>query len=374
MRPFENLYGERFRRTPVAANAGASDIGQVPFIPLGLDASAAAARLVDRLNFERLIGERLIGKYDRGTTASPKDGRLGCAELGSTAEKLRGFDTDGDGGLNAGEVVEWLTHPVPDIELSVALEPGGNKPATIAIAGRAGAGATPDTATRPVHLTLDGGAFEVAIEDNLLVTRVALERQFDLADADKNGYVDRSEVTAYRFMQQAFEVIDRDNDGKLYKTEVEAYLDRQSDALASRVMLTIGDRGRSLFDMLDSDSDHKLGLRELRRAAALLANLDRDGDGRIARSEIPHQYRLAIGRGPAAVRPPGLDPYERLETPVGRGGSAWFEKMDRNRDGDISRREFLGTPRTVLPVGCGRGRADRLTGGGGQREGARAPH
>ena len=80
-----------------------------------------------------------------------------------------------------------------------------------------------------MHLTLDGGAFssefEVAIEDNLMVTRVALGASIDLADADKNGYVDRSEVDGLPIHgQQAFEVIDRDNDGKLYKKEVEAYL------------------------------------------------------------------------------------------------------------------------------------------------------
>ena len=26
-------------------------------------------------------------------------------------------------------------------------------------------------------------------------------------------------------------------------------------------------------------------------------------------------------------------------------GPVWFQKMDRNGDGDVSRREFLGTPR-----------------------------
>jgi hypothetical protein len=25
-------------------------------------------------------------------------------------------------------------------------------------------------------------------------------------------------------------------------------------------------------------------------------------------------------------------------------GPAWFQKMDRNKDGDVSRREWLGTP------------------------------
>ena len=61
----------------------------------------------------RLV-QRLIGKYDRGTSGDPKDGRLSCAELGSAAETLRRFDTDGDGGLSPAELTALLGQPVPD--------------------------------------------------------------------------------------------------------------------------------------------------------------------------------------------------------------------------------------------------------------------
>ena len=33
----------------------------------------------------------------------------------------------------------------------------------------------------------------------------------------------------------------------------------------------------------------------------------------------------------------------RTEAEVPQKGPLWFRKMDRNRDGDVSRREFLGT-------------------------------
>jgi Ca2+-binding EF-hand superfamily protein len=144
-------------------------------------------------------------------------------------------------------------------------------------------------------------------------------------------------------LQQAFDLADRDGDGKLFKAELDAYLDRQSEAAASRVMLTIGDRGRSLFEILDTDGDQKLGLRELRRAHERLAPFDGDGDGRISRGEIPHHYHLGVGRGEAPGRRGFvLEAYDVRDPPGRKGGPSWFEKMDRNRDGDVSPREFLG--------------------------------
>jgi Ca2+-binding EF-hand superfamily protein len=50
---------------------------------------------------------------------------------------------------------------------------------------------------------------------------------------------------------------------------------------------------------------------------------------------------------------PGSNPYQIVRTPypqsnqprpVATLGPLWFRKMDRNGDGDVSRREFLGTP------------------------------
>jgi Ca2+-binding EF-hand superfamily protein len=139
---------------------------------------------------------------------------------------------------------------------------------------------------------------------------------------------------------------DRDGDDRLSRKELDAYIDRQSDAIASRLMLSMADRGRALFERLDTDGDQTLTLRELRQVHERLARLDRDGDGRIAQDELPRQYRLGIGRGAARLRQAVVLKLQGPDTPdtlVRRGGPEWFERMDRNRDGDVSRREFLGS-------------------------------
>jgi Ca2+-binding EF-hand superfamily protein len=206
------------------------------------------------------------------------------------------------------------------------------------------------TAAEPTRVVLEGAEIEFALEDGLNNLRVAYGQQFDLADGDKNGYVDKEELMRVRanLFQQVFQAADRDGDGKLFKKELEAYVERQSDAVASRVMLTIADRGRALLEKLDTDGDEKLSLRELRRARECLAAFDRDGDGAIAQDEIPRHYRLGVGRGQAPIRRAlVVDSYESADPPRRKAGPPWFEKMDRNRDGDVSLREFLG-PRDVF--------------------------
>src|SRR5262249_7126444 len=116
----------------------------------------------------------------------------------------------------------------------------------------------------------------------------------------------------------------------------------------------MGREGKGLFELLDADGDGRLSLREMRNAVRLIEELDRDGDGLVSRTEIPRCSTLTFRLGPAAEgRSYPRTPYLRLtldgdsvrgrqDTDPGKG-PAWFRKMDRNRDGDVSRREFLGT-------------------------------
>jgi Ca2+-binding EF-hand superfamily protein len=295
----------------------------------------------------------LVRKYDRpGAGGAVRDGRLTPAELGCAEETVRRFDANGDGGLDEDELRALLGQPVPDVELNVVIERTGRDAARITPTGTPRypvavppqpKGATPATA---LVVDLGGTTLEFVIDDVLPSGNQVLIRQFDMADGDKNGYLDKSESTqgAAVLLQRVFALADRDGDGKLFRKELEAYIERQADAVGSRMLLSIADRGQPLFDMLDSDVDRKLSVRELRQTRGILAGLDHDGDGRIGQKEMPRRYRLGIGRGQsAAPRVVTFPAYDPSEPPRFRGGPEWFARMDRNGDGDVSRREFLGS-------------------------------
>src|SRR5258708_28296493 len=89
----------------------------------------------------------------------------------------------------------------------------------------------------------------------------------------------------------------------------------------------------------------------MRQAVKRLGLLDRDGDGQISRSEVPRFFRLSVSPGGVGnpLIPPRFANMARIfrppQPPPARptAGPLWFRKMDRNGDGDVSRREFLGT-------------------------------
>jgi Ca2+-binding EF-hand superfamily protein len=165
------------------------------------------------------------------------------------------------------------------------------------------------------------------------------DQQFKNSDGDKNGYLERKEVEQ-TFLLQYFDVADRDGDGKLYEKEMKAFTDLQSDAVGSRVLLSASDGGRALFEMLDSNHDQFLSVRELRNGRLWLKNRDRNGDGLISLNELPRRYQLSIGRGQLQNRR-GF--FNQAQPGVAAANLTWFQKMDRNHDGDISLREFLGS-------------------------------
>ncbi len=126
-------------------------------------------------------------------------------------------------------------------------------------------------------------------------------------------------------------IADRNGDGELDRKEIDAWLDLQEQITRGQVLLTVLDGGTGLFEWLDTNHDGALSVRELRRAYDRLADVACLNNGAFDRTKFPHVLLAAASRGyPVSL---GTDL---------RGGPAWFRAMDRNGDGDVSRREFTG--------------------------------
>jgi Ca2+-binding EF-hand superfamily protein len=311
----------------------------------------------NRLTQRLALAERVIKRYD-------KDGnkKLDRREIGLDPEVFKALDTNKDGELDAVELMRLLRRP-PDVEAVVRLgkiapkesptdpvAPGG-KPRALASAVRPGTAGT-------LLITLGDAQIDLRRNDALTgPTDDQIKMQSDLlrqqyiarlkeADPQGRGYVELLDVRKPKFMQlqTLFTLADRDGDGKLTEAEVNAWFDLQSKAVGSYVSLAVAENGRGLFDILDANRDGSLGLRELRTAWERLKPCDRKGNGYITREDIPRQFQLTLGLGQSAAFPrPAFQPGGPQPTAATARGPLWFRKMDRNGDGDVSLREFLGT-------------------------------
>jgi Ca2+-binding EF-hand superfamily protein len=290
--------------------------------------------------------------------------KLTRKDLGLDEATFAKLDADEDGALDAEELAQFARRP-PDLKIRVRIGKKADSEAAIELVLPQGETSPMAKAVRQgrdgtLLLELGNSQIQFGPADTsgdlqyAVVVRQQYLAQFRAADRDNNGYLDKTEAEQNLQFRSLFRIMDRDGDGKLFEKEVMAYLDKmkelQEDAVQSCASLAVKDQGRGLFDMVDADSDGRLSLRELRQVVKLVDQLDRDGDGAISSGEIPHKYRAEVRRGPAASNQfaPGAVTISKMgvtqpSLPERANGPRWFRKMDRNHDGDVSRREFLGT-------------------------------
>ncbi len=320
----------------------------------------------------RKVADQLLRRYDKD-----RNGGLSRKEIGLDTATFERLDGNHDGNLDLGELTHWAQGP-PDLELMVrpGQSPTQNVPTTAvgflaAIGGEllkkgsvelhsSGGKATPlassahKNADGSLVVSLPGAELDTQTTEgmpNSFNLKSFYLQQLKAADTRKKGYLEKKDLNQGRtpFIGHVFPFADRDNDGKLYEKELNAYFDMLGKGGTSFVTLSVGDPGRGLFERIDTNRDGRLSLRELQTAWARLAPLDRDGDGLVARAEVPLQYQLTFTRGqpnnPARFGGAMVFAYPR--TNYGPRMSAqtplWFRQMDRNGDGDVSRREFLGS-------------------------------
>jgi Ca2+-binding EF-hand superfamily protein len=353
---------------------------QEGFVVFGAPDGGAGMTLGDGVPFIRIdptappekLARRLLAQYDKD-----KNGKLSQKEIGLNAAEFAALDKNKDGQLDLAELATFGGR-APDLELMYQMgkvpqgkEPGGllkfaatsgrransgqpialfspnDRPRALASAVTPGSNGSLKLGLQSAQIELQAGQSNA---NNSSGIRQFYLQQFKEADTGKKGYLERKglEQSQYQYFASFFVFADRNGDNKLTEKELSDFLSLQAEGAACVVSLTIHDLGRGLFELIDAaPRDGRLGLREMRMAWSRLSHLDRDGDGCIARTEIPRQFQVT-------ARQSGLNyPYQGFAFEFGyrtqnqvqppTRGPAWFRKMDRNADGDVSPREWLGS-------------------------------
>jgi Ca2+-binding EF-hand superfamily protein len=114
-------------------------------------------------------------------------------------------------------------------------------------------------------------------------------------------------------------------------------------ALQSSLSAMIHDQCDAIFEDIDANADGRLGEREITSCARNLARKDANDDGELAADELSHCMIVAFLRGEPPNESSFYIPTLSNAPPAREVAIEWFSRGDFNQDGDISRREFLGS-------------------------------
>lgn len=336
--------------TPQELAPGTNPFVGRPFVvgggPGKVDPQGGAFYYLHYANARERLGVLLLARYDKD-----KSTHLSREEGNFDAKVFAQLDRNQDGGLDVEELAAW-SKTTPDVEFSISLKSGQPPIVELRRAAERLQTSTSKAADRMLLLSFAEAMIHIsempAFANARFDQRQLFEQQFKFIDRNGRGYLTQEDVQGPngRFLGSMFAPADRNGDGKLTLAELQAYGELAAEATRQQVSLSAQEQGRTLFQLLDANRDGRLSARELVTAWERLKGFDKDGDECITLSEIPRQHQIAFAQGsvqnyfvPANMNPFG--PAQRISPPA--RAPVWFLKMDTNGDGDVSRREFLGS-------------------------------
>lgn len=298
-----------------------------PFVLLTDDADlpAIAAQIVRQ--YDRAASES--ESADGDSTSNEPTGELSSAEIPASFRQLFRFDQDHNKELSTAELIAALQQPGESLAVTVEM-PKYGKPRI----------SQPELPDRSIDFSVKRGA--AAMSDTVNFFRIQMLR----IDADKNRYLDAQEFRGLNLEGATFELVDRNGDEQVVADEVVSFLEERASLSQLRVIMRVDLQRRSLFEILDANTDRRLTRREFLRGPERIAEYDANRNRALDAAEIESRYRVTI-----ELAQPGLIPDSQMTMQQGSSsprlqgatdGPEWFRRMDLNQDGDVSRREFLG--------------------------------
>ncbi|MDA7978562.1 MAG: hypothetical protein MPJ50_07305 [Pirellulales bacterium] len=266
------------------------------------------------------------------------DGGLSAASFPLDPDLFNLLDLSGDGYLRTKEV-ERLGEIAPHLIINVNLGESDHRPAGLHVLSSLSLLMPIEessSALEEATFDISGSrlTFRSADADGMEAAQQAAKSFIRRFDANQDGYLDVEEASVNPLTAgDRFSVLDANANKMLVADEIETALAWSQAARLTEITITVRSEERSVFSALDINGDGRITAREMQSAGDRLMSLDADGNGTIQYSELPTSISVEVRRADGSVN---------VDT-TNEESLRWFAAMDTNDDGDVSRREFLGS-------------------------------
>ncbi|QDU11075.1 EF-hand domain-containing protein [Gimesia aquarii] len=342
--------------------------------PFGSDPNRVGAQPVVRqvveTPFRRLDNDQsikdsiseLFKKYVEHANAEKTALSVNCFKSGDpdAMARVQSFDRDSDGFLSHDELFVYLQNPVIDVQLQITLPRKQRFRPQLKLLKKQSnrMSEIEPVSNSKLKLRVDGLLLELRAKSSrhMFADNVRFyQTRFRVVDADKNGYLNQSEFMQLNIPKLDYKNVDQNKDDMLTVKELTDSLIKDTSAVQNQVVMTVQNDGKSLFEILDTDLDRRLSPRELQKSVQRVREYDGNRDRSLDVSELRGHFKLTfeLGKPELFVFDPRMN-----SMAMGQGravqrtssGPRWFQRMDRNRDGDISPREFLFDPSLFIKL------------------------
>lgn len=319
------------------------------------------ARQTVKTSFRRIDHDRsitdtineLFKKYIEYSNSEKNGLSLSCfkSEQPDAADRIQKFDRDQDQYLSRDELFAYLQNPVVDLRLQIILPRKQSfRPRLKLLKKQSSRISDIDIrSASKLQFRIDSLLVEMRAKSSshMFADNVRFyQTRFRVVDRDKNGYLNKTEFMQLNLPRIDYIKVDKNKDGMLRVEELTDYLIKDTASVQNQVVMTVQNDGKSLFEILDTNLDRRLSPRELKKSVQRIKEYDGNHDQALDAAELRGHFKLTfeLGKPELFIFNPQINSMAmRQNAAVQRTstGPLWFQRMDRNRDGDISPREFL---------------------------------